>query len=73
MKEINKKRLNNLEQKSTRPCRYKSALVICDPAIFQTIDASMLEVEVAIVLPDNGRNPCLYEIKNGSYTVSCYC
>lgn len=73
MKQLNKKRIESLENvlmaKRRRP---RSAMVCYDPAISNfKIDSLGIDADIVLILPDNGKR-CSGEkcIPKGSYTVS---
>lgn len=49
------KRLGILENRLHSSRRYKSALVVYDPAIAHTLEDIKFDADTVILLPDNGR------------------
>ncbi|MEX1013495.1 MAG: hypothetical protein WDZ27_07355 [Waddliaceae bacterium] len=65
-----KKRLERIEgEKKVENQRYRSAMVVCDPEIMDSFDASMIEADFVLVLPDNGRRATGQVVPKGSYLV----
>jgi hypothetical protein len=63
------KRLEKLEKDSGVNQRHRCALVVHDPEMPQEFDASEIEADCVLILPDNGHRLPGRTVPKGSYEV----